>query len=234
MRIQRWRFDVAGLEHVPNRGGCVIAANHTSFWDFFAVAQFPYLRLGRPVRILAKESLFRVPLFGQLMTRTGCMPVERGNGGNARVHAVTSLRSGEVVLILPEETISRSFDLLPFKRGAVRVAQAAGVPLVPVVSWGSHRFFTTGRRARWSYRLPVSVRFGEPLYVLPADDVAVVTKELRTRMQAMLDEIMATYPDGAPPGAWWVPHRLGGGAPRHDAVERDHKTTKARWRRRGN
>ena len=232
MRLQRWRFDVEGLEHLPERGGCVIAANHTSFWDFFAVAQFPYLRLGRPVRILAKVSLFRLPVFGQLMTRTGCIPVERGNGGDALVHAVTSLHGGEVVLVLPEETISRSFDLLPFKTGAVRMAQKSGVPLVPAVSWGSHRFFTTGRRPRWSWRLPVSVRFGEPLVVSRDDDVEVVTKELRARMVAMLAELVDRYPDGAPAGAWWVPRRLGGEAPEHGAIERDHKATRAKWRRR--
>lgn len=231
MRMQRWRFDMEGLEHVPGRGGCVIAANHTSFWDFFAVARFPYLRLGRPVRILAKESLFRVPVFGPLIRGTGCIPVDRGNGRDALVHAVTSLHAGEVVLVLPEQTISRSFDLLPFKTGAVRMARAAGVPLVPAVSWGSHRFFTTGRLPRWRWRLPVTVRFGEPLHVGPDDDVDVVNKELRARMQALLDASIESYPDGTPAGEWWVPHRLGGGAPEHGGVARAHSAGTTRWRR---
>lgn len=232
MRLQRWRFQVEGVGHLPERGGAVIAANHTSFWDFFAVLQVPYLRLGRPSRILAKESLFRVPLFGRLIMRpAGCIPVDRGNGGDALTHAVTNLHAGELVLVLPEETISRSFELLPFKSGPVRMAQKAGVPVVPAVSWGSHRFFTTGRRPRWSWRLPVTVRFGEPLNVGPDDDVEVVTKELRARMQGMLDEVVKTYVDGTPAGAWWVPRRLGGGAPEHGPVEREHKATRARWRR---
>ncbi|MGI9608891.1 MAG: lysophospholipid acyltransferase family protein [Acidimicrobiia bacterium] len=233
MRVQRWRFRVEGVEHLPELGGAVLAANHTSFWDFFAVLQVPYLRLGRPSRILAKESLFRVPLFGRLIMRpAGCIPVDRGNGGDALVHAVTALHSGEMVLLLPEETISQSFELLPFKSGAVRMARAAGVPIVPVVSWGSHRFFTTGHRPHWSWRLPVTVRFGEPLVVAPDDDVEVATKELRTRMQSMLADVVSDYPDGVPQGAWWVPHRLGGGAPEHDSVERAHRATRARWRRR--
>ncbi|MGI9648731.1 MAG: lysophospholipid acyltransferase family protein [Acidimicrobiia bacterium] len=231
MRLQRWQFDVRGFEHVPDRGGCVIVANHTSFWDFFAVSQFPYLRLGRPVRILAKESVFRIPIIGPLITRTGCIPVDRGNGGDALVHAVTSLHAGEMVLVLPEETISQSFDLLPFKTGAVRMTRSAGVPLVPAVSWGSHRFFTTGHRPRWRWRLPVTVQFGEPIQVQPDDDVEVVTKELRERMQAMLDDVIVSYPGGTPSGAWWVPHRLGGAAPEHAAVEQEHSRAKARWRR---
>jgi len=231
MRLQRWQFDVRGFENVPDRAGCVIAANHTSFWDFFAVAQFPYLRHGRPVRIMAKESLFRIPIIGPLITRTGCIPVDRGNGGDALVHAVTSLHRGEMVLVLPEQTISRSFDLLPFKTGAVRMARSAGVPLVPTVSWGSHRFFTTGRPPRWSWRLPVTVQFGEPIHVQPEDDVEVITKELRAQMQGMLDEVITSYPAGAPSGAWWVPHRLGGAAPEHDSVEREHSKAWAHRRR---
>ncbi len=146
--------------------------------------------------------------------------------------AVSSLDGGELVLVLPEETISQSFDLLPFKTGAVRMAQAARVPLVPAVSWGSHRFFTTGRGPRWSWKLPVGVRFGAPMWVEPEDDIEVVTKELRSRMQAMLDEVIGTYADGSPAGAWWVPQRLGGGAPGHDSVERVEGAVRARWRRR--
>ena len=69
MRLQRWRFDVAGLGNLPRTGGAVVAANHQSFWDFFTVGRAGYLGYGRPVRILAKESLFRAPVFGWLMRR---------------------------------------------------------------------------------------------------------------------------------------------------------------------
>lgn len=232
IRVQRWRIRVEGLEHVPAAGGAVIAANHTSYWDFFVAGRGPYLRFRRPVRIMAKESLFRIPLFGRLMRRTGNIPVRRGDGRGALRTAIEALEAGELVLVLPEQTISRSFDLLPFRPGAARMAIAAGVPLVPAITWGSHRFYTMGRRPRWSWRLPVEVRYGEPLHPVPGDDPAVVTKELKARMQDLLDEAIAAYADGAPAGAWWVPARLGGAAPAHARVERDHNTRVARWRSR--
>jgi 1-acyl-sn-glycerol-3-phosphate acyltransferase len=213
MRLQRWRFDVRGLEHVPRSGGAVIASNHSSFWDFFTTGRPPYLRWGRPVRILAKASLFDTPVFGSLMRRAEHIPVHRGSGAGALRSAVSALRGGELVLVLPEQTISPSFELLAFKGGAARMAASAGVPLVPAVSWGSHRFHTVGRRPRWSWRLPVSIRYGPPLYPGPDDDPVVVTAELRRRVQRLLDEVQTSYPDGAPAGAWWVPARLGGGAP---------------------
>jgi 1-acyl-sn-glycerol-3-phosphate acyltransferase len=229
MRLQRWRFEVQGLEHVPRVGGGVIAANHTSFWDFFTTGRGPYLRWGRPVRILAKASLFEVPLFGAVMRRADHIPVHRAAGASALTSAVEALEQGELVLVLPEQTISPSFELLPFRRGAARMAATAGVPLVPSVSWGSHRFHTSGRRPRWSWRLPVVVRYGEPLCPDPAADLDGVLAELRQRMQALLDEVQRDYPDGTPAGAWWVPARLGGGAP-----ELDHDDSvggsRHRWR----
>jgi 1-acyl-sn-glycerol-3-phosphate acyltransferase len=230
MRLQRWRFHVEGLHHVPEVGGAVIASNHTSFWDFFTTGRGPYLTWGRPVRILAKGSLFRLPVFGWLMRRAEHIPVHRGAGAPAVASAVEALEAGELVLVLPEQTISPTLELLPFKRGAARMAAAAGVPLVPSVSWGSHRFHTSGRRPRWSWRLPVVVRYGEPLHPGPDDDLAEVTEELQRRMQQLLEEVQHDYPDGAPAGAWWVPARLGGGAPSidHDGYLED---LAQRWRR---
>jgi 1-acyl-sn-glycerol-3-phosphate acyltransferase len=213
MRVQRWRFDVHGLDHVPWTGGAVLASNHSSFWDFFTVGRAPYLGWGRPSRILAKESLFRAPLFGWLMRRAEHIPVHRGSGTSALRSATAALESGELVLVLPEQTVSPSFELLPFKSGAARMAASAGVPLVPVVSWGSHRFNTVGRPPRWSWRLPVSVHYGPPLHPTPADDPEEVTAELRRRVQLLLDDAQARYRAGTPPGAWWVPARLGGSAP---------------------
>lgn len=212
MRLQRWRFEVRGLDHVPRHGGAVIATNHTSFWDFFTVGRAPYLGWGRPLRILAKASLFRTPVFGFLMRKAEHIPVHRGSGATALRSAIAALEADELVLVLPEQTISPSFELLPFKTGAARMAALAGVPLVPAVSWGSHRFHTTGRWPRWSWRLPVSVAYGPPLHPRPDDDPVEVTDELRRRVQTLLEQVQADYPDGSPEGVWWVPARLGGGA----------------------
>jgi 1-acyl-sn-glycerol-3-phosphate acyltransferase len=229
MRSQAWRFDVAGLEHVPQRGGAVLVANHTSFWDYFTVGRAPYLRHGRPVRILAKESLFRVPVFGWLMQRARHIPVHRGRGAAALSSAVAALRDGELVLVLPEQTISRSFELLEFKSGAVRMAASAGVPLIPAVSWGTHRFHTAGRTPRPCWRLPVSVRYGEPMHVSPDDDVVAATAALRERVGRLLDEAVTSYADGTPDGAWWAPERFGGSAPQHDVAEAALAELAARW-----
>ena len=69
--------------------------------------------------------------------------VDRGDGrGVVRDRRCEYLRDGEAVGIFPEATISRAFELKEFKTGAVRIAAAAGVPLVPVVLWGTQRMMT--------------------------------------------------------------------------------------------
>lgn len=231
--VQRWQFDIHGLEHVPAQGGAVIASNHTSFWDFFTVGKGPYHELGRPVRILAKESLFRTPVFGRIMQRAEHIPVHRGQGNDALRSAVEALQRGELVLVLPEQTISRSFELLPFKTGAARMAALAGVPLVPAASWGSHRFHTVGRRPTWSWRLPVSVRFGEPLRPTRQEDPVAATAALRARVEELVHTAQASYPE-RPRGAddWWLPARLGGSAPHHDHAMAELDELRSQWRRR--
>lgn len=230
-RLQRWRHDVSGLEHVPRRGGAVIAANHFSFWDFFLVGRGPYLASGRPIRILAKESLFDTPVFGALMRRAEHIPVHRGAGRDAFASAVAALERGELVLVLPEGTISPAYDLLEFRTGAARMAARAGVPLVPAASWGSHRFHSVGRRPTWSWRLPVSVRYGAPLHPGPEDDPRAVTAALQTRVARLVDALVADYPDGTPPGAWWVPARFGGGAPTREEADAYLERVRSSWSR---
>lgn len=229
-RLQRWQITHAGLDNVPRGGGAVIAANHMSFWDFFTVAMGPYRAWGRPVRILAKQSLFQSPVFGPAMRSAGHIPVRRGRGKRAYGAAVDALRAGELVLVLPEATISPALELLPFKTGAARMAIRAQVPLVPAISWGSHRFHTVGRGPTPRWRLPVTVTYGSPIQASPDADPCAITDRLETVMQDLFDRAVTSYPDGTPPGAWWVPARFGGGAPTPGDAQAYLDTVRRRWR----
>lgn len=229
-RLQRWQITHAGLDNVPRVGGAVIAANHMSFWDFFTVAMGPYREWGRPVRILAKQSLFERPVFGPIMRSAGHIPVRRGRGSRAYGAAVDALRADELTLVLPEATISQALELLPFKTGAARMAIRARVPLVPAISWGSHRFHTVKRGPTPRWRLPVTVTYGRPIQASPDADPRAITDRLETVMQDLFDGVVRSYPDGTPPGAWWVPARFGGGAPTPEEADVHLATIRRRWR----
>ena len=232
-RVCRWRVHVEGLEHVPRRGGAVLAFNHHSYLDFVMLAWAIVRRLQRPVRFLAKREIWASPGTGWLVRWAEAVPVDRTSAdarADAYGAAVEALAAGDLVAVAPEQTISTSFELLPFRTGAVRMAQRSGVPVVPAVGWGSQRVAAKGRSRRGGFGIPIVVRYGPPLAVTPQDDPVELTARLETTMASMLDQVQRDYPDGTPAGAWWVPARLGGGAPDHAEVLRTHQE---RFRRRG-
>jgi 1-acyl-sn-glycerol-3-phosphate acyltransferase len=208
------RFRVEGAQHVPRTGGAVLASNHVSYLDFTFVG-YGALPSRRLVRFMAKESVFRHRISGPLMRGMHHIPVDRSAGSQAFRDALAALKAGEVVGVFPEATISRSFTLKEFKPGAVRLAQAAGVPLVPTILWGGQRIFTKGRPRDFGRGKAVTIAFGEPLMPAKADDGDAVITELRRRMDVLLDHVQSTYPDrpSGPQDRWWLPVHLGGTAP---------------------
>ncbi|WP_051198490.1 lysophospholipid acyltransferase family protein [Gordonia shandongensis] len=212
MTVQGVRRRYDGLENVPASGGAVLAVNHTSYVDFLPAGLGLYRR-GRRGRFLIKSEVMDVGIMRFLVKHARAVPVDRSAGREAYRVAVADLRAGEIIVVYPESTLSRSFELKEFKTGAVRMASEAGVPVIPTIVWGSQRQWTKGAKRRMGRsRIPVDVAFGEPLHVTPRDDPEEATRRLRAAMEALLHRVQSGYPD-APAGADWLPARLGGGAP---------------------
>lgn len=226
------RFEMTGTEHVPTHGGVLLVCNHVGYLDFIygGLAAHPSRRL---VRFMAKREVFDHAVGGPVMRSMHHISVDRGEGLQSFQDAVSYLRSGEAVGIFPEATISRSFELKEFKTGAVRIAAEAGVPLVPVVLWGTQRLFTKDHPRDFSRGKTIAISVGEPLHPTGADPVAE-TAELKSRMAVLLDETIARYPaQEQPAGSWWLPARHGGTAPTLErAAELDAEEKAERARRR--
>ncbi len=226
VRLVRWRLEFRNLERVPRQGGAVLAFNHHSYADFLMVAWPVVRQLKRPVRFLAKREMWRSPATRWLVRFADAVPVDRDDPAkrqSAFGEAIASLRRGDLIAVAPEQTISPSFELLPFKTGAVRMAQQAGVPIIPAIGFGSHRFSTKGHKKRYETGIPVVVHYGEPLHVPADEDPREATERLRTEMAKLLDEVITSYPDTPrSSGAWWLPARLGGTAPDHEGVVTEH------------
>jgi len=223
------KFDLVGQEHVPESGGVVLASNHVSYLDFIFCGRAcrPSKRL---VRFMAKKSTFDHKVSGPIMRSMHHIPVDRAAGAGAFAHAVESLQRGEVVGVFPEATISQSFELKEFKNGAVRMAAQAGVPLVPMITFGGQRLWTKGRPKDMERGVVVALTVAEPMYPRPEDDVDAVMADLKARMSVLLDSTLQRYPQQPPPGTWWWPARLGGGAP--TLAEMEQQAQEARARRR--
>ncbi|MGW1893669.1 lysophospholipid acyltransferase family protein [Streptomyces sp. NPDC002004] len=209
------KIDCKGSENIPRTGGAVLVSNHISYLDFIfnGLAALPQKRL---VRFMAKEAVFRHKLSGPLMRGMKHIPVDRTQGETAYAHALDSLRSGEVIGVFPEATISQSFTLKGFKSGAARLAQEAGVPLIPMAVWGTQRLWTKGQpRNLKRNHFPVTMRVGEPVQA-PGDQYAgAITRRLRERVQELLEAAQRAYPvrPKGPDDTWWMPAHLGGTAP---------------------
>ena len=119
-----------GLQNIPERGGAVIAINHTSYIDFLPAALATHRR-HRRMRFMIKAEMTDVRIVAFLIKHTGAIPVDRSAGADSYAEAVRQLRAGELVGVYPEATISRSFELKEFKSGAVRMALEARVPIIP-------------------------------------------------------------------------------------------------------
>ena len=213
--LQGLKFRVDGAADIPRTGGAVMAINHFGYFDF-TYAGYAALPARRYVRFMAKQEVFSHPVAGPLMRGMRHIPVDRAAGAGSYRSAVTALRSGEIVGVFPEATLSRSFELKEFKSGAARMAAEAGVPLLPTVIWGSQRVWTKDHPRRLGRSgVPIQIRVGAPIAVPPDADPVKATLELRECMSELLRQAQEQYPDHARPGedAWWLPARLGGTAP---------------------
>ena len=206
------RFDFKGVHHIPRDGGAILSINHVGYLDF-ALTGTAALPTGRYVRFMAKKEVFDNKLAGPLMRGMHHICVDRSSGSASFVAALRALRAGEIVGIFPEGTISVSFEIKELKSGAVRLAMAAGVPVIPTIVWGSQRIWTKKVKRNLSReKFPVTVAFGEPLYFDKQSNVEASESVLRETMIAMLHEVQDKYPDSHQ-GQRWAPLRLGGSAP---------------------
>ena len=209
------KIDTQGSHHIPRSGGAVLVSNHIGYLDFIfdGLAALPQKRL---VRFMAKESVFRHKISGPLMRGMKHIPVDRKQGESAYRHALNALRSGEIIGVFPEATISESFTLKSFKSGAARLAQDAGVPLIPMALWGTQRLWTKGRPAQpQAQPCPGDHPDREPMDARTDEYAGAITRRLRDRVQELLEAAQRAYPVHPKSAAdtWWVPSHLGGTAP---------------------
>lgn len=206
-------IQVRGAANIPTTGGAILASNHISYLDFaFVMLASPAPR--REVRFLARSEFFRVPLVGQALRALRQIPVDvQGDPLTAATKAKKALINGELVGLHPEGTISPSFVLRRGKSGAVRLAEQANVPLVPIGIWGAQRLLTKARPFRPRRHVSVLIEYGEPFYPTGRTGAAK-TAELMERINQLVLSAQQRYPQQATPTYnWWLPAHLGGTAP---------------------
>jgi 1-acyl-sn-glycerol-3-phosphate acyltransferase len=136
LRTTGSRVTMQGLEYLDSRKSYIVVSNHQSFFDIFSLLGHLPLQF----RWIAKAELFRIPLLGWAMTRTGYISIERDSPKKAyrsMLDAAEKVRKGVSVLIFPEGTRSPDGILQPFKKGVFLIALKSQAPILPVAIRGT-------------------------------------------------------------------------------------------------
>jgi 1-acyl-sn-glycerol-3-phosphate acyltransferase len=179
-----YRLEVHGKEHLPASGGFVLAANHNSNFDPWALGMPLYPH--RFLRFMAKSELYWQPL-GWFLNASGAFPVRRGEKDTDAIRTAVELcREGNVVVMFPEGTRRRK-GLRKTREakahsGAARIALEAGVPLVPAGIRGTDRLRNLAR-LRVDYGAPI------PLDDLEGKDLREASNEATERLMAEIERL---------------------------------------------
>lgn len=144
-----FRIKSVGSENIPKEGGVIIAYNHRSNWDPVIAG----LTAKRHMSFMAKEELFKNPVFGGLIKALGAFPVHRGKGDVGAVKSsINILSKGHVMLMFPEGHRIKNGKKVKAKPGVALIAQKSQVPVIPANISGEYR---------WMHK--ITVTYGEPV-----------------------------------------------------------------------
>jgi len=199
-----------GRENLPEEGGIIVAANHASAFDPLTLAHFLYMA-DRPARILAKESLFRVPVLGFFMRNLAMIPVFRGSAraGESLEIADMRLKQGFCIAVFPEGTLTKDPDGWPMQghTGVARMALATKAPVIPVGQWGQLDVFPQHAKMVKPFpRKNVTVEAGAPVDLsdlYDRDIDSVVLREATDRIMRAVTEIVAKHRGEQPPATFF-------------------------------
>lgn len=175
------RIRLRGRSNIPTSGPFIIAANHLAWTDIPLIPLF----FSRKVVYMAKEEYFSSRI-NWLVRFLGAFPVKRGEGDRQALRAAEEqLKKGNILVIFPEGTRSRTRTLAKAHAGMGMIALRSGVPVVPVAIWGSENVLKT-------FAPRVTISYGEPIIFKPQgkkvtrEDIDNATTEVMKRIAAML------------------------------------------------
>jgi 1-acyl-sn-glycerol-3-phosphate acyltransferase len=176
-----FRPTASGAENIPLEGPVIIAPIHRSNVDF-ALTLFISKR---KVFFMAKDSLFKVPLLGPLITHLGAFPIHRGSADReSMTHSEAVLRQGHALVLFPEGTRKEGRQVAPLHDGAMFVAARTGAKVVPVGIGGSDRAMPKGAKLPRPAKIRIVVG-------VPLDPPSSEGRVARSALNAKSEELRA-------------------------------------------
>ncbi len=164
---------VQGRENIPSEGPFVFCSNHAAHLDPIILG---YASLYRRVGFMAKEELFRIPVFGSLIRHWGAFPVRRNQWDETAIQSfVDHVRGNKPLVVFPEGTRTTTGQLLTPKKGVGKLLHMSHAPVVPVYIDGTFKVWPKGNSFPKPGRL--SAIIGKPV---PLDDLYALPEEKET------------------------------------------------------
>jgi 1-acyl-sn-glycerol-3-phosphate acyltransferase len=182
-----FRYRAEGVQNVPMTGAVLLASNHASFLDPPLIGS----SLPREINYLARDTLFRVPLFGWVLRKVNTVPVDREGGGAAGLKAVLDrLKANQAIILFPEGTRTKTGELQTARSGIGLVVIKTNAPVVPARVLGS--FEAMSRAHSFPRPHKIIVCFGKPLDFSRFREEAQSCSKTRLKeiYQEVADEIM--------------------------------------------
>lgn len=174
-----------GRKNYPKSGPFIIAMNHNSIMDIPAMSY----AVDRPVRTMAKDSLFKIPMLRWWLYSAGFFPVRRGAGDRQAMDtALAALKNGGILCMAPEGTRKRKIDSRPKAHtGFIRLAQEVNCPVVPVGVKGARKILPPGAVIPRPFKLDVIV--GKPITLEPVGVNPKNQEVLQKQADQVMDEV---------------------------------------------
>jgi 1-acyl-sn-glycerol-3-phosphate acyltransferase len=172
-----YRVKITGYENIPAKGGVVLCSNHIGEIDMFLIG----VKSKRLVHYMAKEELFKNPLFGAIIRWLGAFPVKRGRVGTESIKTgLKLLEDGHILGIFPEGTRMKNKQNkdVKAKPGAAMFAVKAGVPVIPVAISGNYKLFSK-----------IRVVFGKPFYLEAEKDKKYTNEDFTEMSQYIMKKV---------------------------------------------
>jgi 1-acyl-sn-glycerol-3-phosphate acyltransferase len=194
------RFRIVDGQKLPKNGAYIVSPNHYSEIDPVMIGMVLW-KLGRLPRFLAKESLFRLPVVGWFLRRSGQVPVSRGGAarGSAPLDAAQKIaEEGRIVVIYPEGSLTRDPDMWPMrgKTGAARMALETGIPVIPMAHWGTQQVMARyAKKISFFPRKTIAVKVGDPVDLSAFEGRPLDAATLNEATAAIMDAITRLLED---------------------------------------
>jgi 1-acyl-sn-glycerol-3-phosphate acyltransferase len=182
------RIEVSGVEKVGKRSAHVFMANHLSFLD----GPMLFMLIPRPLRVILKKEVFRIPVIGQGMRYVGFVPVDRkhSRGGKKSIDkAAGQMREkGHSFLIFPEGTRSRDGRIQAFRRGGFFLALESQAPIVPISIRGTYELMPRGSLFAKKGRVFVQFHSPVPVESYNAKNMQVLIEKVKGIIESGLED----------------------------------------------